>query len=136
MSQSQAISDLVNRLKQAVEGLTVISESDYPLEVLLWQCQAAPSVSQLLEQMGKPQDSPVEVVEITRFFAPMTQEQDWFEPEDRAIAQKFQALVKLLSETLTEIKVYRVGTIAIDVYIVGKTALENWIILATKVIET
>lgn len=50
--------------------------------------------------------------------------------------QKFQTLVTKLKDNLTDIKVYRLGTIDIDVYIVGKTPSGDLAGIFTKVIET
>jgi Nuclease A inhibitor-like protein len=140
MNEHADSSNLVETFQQAVQGLLVISESDYPIEVSQWQGIASLTPEQLLKTINQPSDSPIEIVELQQFFAPRTQIRDWHGDEEKAIVQRFQNLVKLISETLTEVKVYRVGAIEISVYIVGRivdSAIENSsIVLSTKVIET
>ncbi len=50
--------------------------------------------------------------------------------------KKFQTLVQTLKDNLNEIKVYRIGAIDIDVYIIGKTQSGDLAGLSTKVVET
>ncbi len=63
-------------------------------------------------------------------------EPEWKPEQERAIARRFQALLRLLKENLDDLKVYRVGTINIAVYIVGRTVTGNWVGLSTRVVET
>lgn len=136
MSQADLL-DLLDQFKQAIDGLTVMSESDYPIDVLRWQITPPLTISELLRLADKPADSFIEVVDVEAFFTPMTRA-----GEAQAIVDRFRALVKLIQDTLSGVQVYRVGKIAIDVYIVGKPAAHDpdqdtdWIVLATKVIET
>ena len=48
---------------------------------------------------------------------------------------KFKHLVKVLNHNLTDIRVYRVGAVQIDVYIVGKSG-KDLVGLSTIVVET
>jgi hypothetical protein len=51
-------------------------------------------------------------------------------------AKKFQKLIQALKDTLDDIRVYRVGEVEKDVYIVGKTKGGGWAGLKSKVVET
>jgi hypothetical protein len=64
------------------------------------------------------------------------QEVYWYEQGEQQTAKKFQNLVETLKSHLTDIKVYRLGTTTIDVYIVGKTPSGDLAGLSTKVVET
>jgi hypothetical protein len=130
-------SPLLTQFQSAIEGLYFPSETDYPFEVALWQEEEAPTVENLLEQTEHPLDSPVETVELREFFHPVLQEQDWHSEEERSIVQKFRNLVELIEQTLSTVKVYQVGSIEVDVYIVGYDETSgNWVILLTKMVET
>jgi hypothetical protein len=50
--------------------------------------------------------------------------------------KKFKTLVESLKDNLKSIKVYRIGTRNIDVYIIGETLDEDLAGISTKVIET
>ena len=63
-------------------------------------------------------------------------EQEWHDEQQKQNVKKFQTLVQTLKDNLNEIKVYRIGTIDIDVYIIGKTSSGDIAGLSTKVVET
>ena len=48
----------------------------------------------------------------------------------------FEKLASLLQETLTDLRVYKVGTINIPVYIVGRSPEGNWLGLSTRLVQT
>jgi hypothetical protein len=53
------------------------------------------------------------------FFVIATQEEDWHEEEKRETVKRFQNLVSVLKQKLSQLQVYRVGSTDIDAYIVG-----------------
>jgi len=69
------------------------------------------------------------------FFAIATQEEDWHEEEQETV-QRFQNLVSVLKQNLSQLQVFRVGSIEIDVYIVGVTGGGGLAGLSTKLVET
>ena len=127
----------IDSLKAIVEGLTWMSESDYPFEVsCLPDRPDPPSPEEILQLTGHEADTGVEEISIENFFAPAIQLQDWYEEADKERMQHFQTLLQWIEQHLSNIKVYRVGAIAIDVYILGKTESGSWLNLSTKVVET
>ncbi|MCY7285122.1 MAG: nuclease A inhibitor family protein [Cyanobacteria bacterium CAN_BIN43] len=126
---------LSETLMKASKNLLMSSESDYPFEFFHWEAQADLTTEKLLELAGYPQDTPVEVVELDYLFRNVAQEKEWQDEAEKINVSSFQTLVKTLKESLRDIKVYRVGTINIDVYIVGK-ADGNLTGLSTKLVET
>lgn len=135
---SKPDSEIINTLKEASDGLYCLSEADYPFEAFLWEDQTKEplTVERLVQQVGHPQDTPVEVIELVQFFEGSTEEQDWYGPEEKEMVAKYQNLVKTLEDNLQDIKVYRVGEVKIDVYIIGKTGSSALAGLSTKVLET
>lgn len=123
-------------LKQASEGLLILSESDAPFEVVRWPAQGQLTPAKLLQLTEHPADAPVEVVNVDEFFAIATQAEDWHDEEEREIVQRFQNLVSVLKQNLSNIQVYRVGSINIDAYIVGVTPNGDWMGLSTQLVET
>ena len=57
---------------------------------------------------------------VEEFFA-IAQEEDWHDQEEREMVQRFQNLVSVLKQNLSQLQVYRVGNTNINVYIVGVT---------------
>ncbi|MEG4058903.1 MULTISPECIES: nuclease A inhibitor family protein [unclassified Microcoleus] len=50
--------------------------------------------------------------------------------------KRFQNLVRVLKQNLSNIQVYQVGNVSIDAYIVGVTDGCDWAGLSTKLVET
>lgn len=127
---------LSDRLKSLTEGLSYQSESDYAVEPY---ARAASDGAPSAEEFAKGregEDAAVRELDFDSFFGNYTDEQDWWGEEERAVAAKFQALVKFLKENLKDVKVYRVGGVEADVYVVGKTASGGFAGVKTKVVET
>lgn len=124
------------QLKQASEGLLFGSETDAPFEVVSWKRQGELTPAKLLQLTEHSPDAPVELRTVDEFFAIATQEEDWHDQEKRETVQKFQNLVGLLKQNLSQLQVYRAGTINIDAYIVGVTEGGEWAGLSTKMVET
>lgn len=131
-------SEQLDQLKKASDGLLFMSESEAPLEFFHWQAfdNEALTTESLLQKTGHSSDTSVEVVDLDSFFEVATTEHAWHDSEDKQTVKKFQTLVETLKQSLSDIKVYRVGQRTIDVYIVGKTVLGDYAGLSTKVVET
>ena len=125
-------------LEEASRDLLFQSESDYPLKPFLWEGAGKEALTpqKLLEQIGKPTDTPVEIEDIDDFFRVATKEQSWHGKQEQEDVRRFQQLVKLLKDNLSDIQVYRLGNVEIEVYIVGRTEKGDLMGLSTKVIET
>jgi hypothetical protein len=126
---------IIETLLKATGGLLMPSESEYPFEAFRWLGENELTNQKLLELTSHPADSPVETVALDYLFRNIAYEKEWHDEVQKANVSKFQNLVSTLEKNLTNIKVYRVGTIDIDVYIVGKNEGEL-AGLSTKVVET
>ena len=128
-----ATKEITDRLTQLSEGLLFPSESEYPLEPFTWK-SATLNRKTILTQTGKPAKTPITEISLEEFFAPVVTDQDWFEDEDRKIAQRFRDLQTAIA-TLENVQVFRLGKVEINVYIVGVIG-QDLVGLKTKVIET
>lgn len=131
--------DLVEQLQNAASGLLWMSESDYPFEAFVWDIEGAANSltpQQLLQHTRHAPDTPVETLEVDRFFAQVTHAQNWHDEFPAHEVRQYQILLKRLQDTLQQVLVYRLGTIEIDIYIIGKTPSGNWAGLSTKAVET
>ncbi|WP_375466925.1 nuclease A inhibitor family protein [uncultured Nostoc sp.] len=129
-------SEILDQLRTATNGLLMMSESEYPFEVFLWEGIALGTPQKVVQQTNHPQDTPIKIVGIDDFFQVATTEEDWHEEEEKATVKRFQALVQTLKENLSNLQVYRLGEIEIDVYIIGQIPSGDSIGLSTKVVET
>lgn len=113
--------EIVKELKEAVEGLLVTSESDYPLEPFKWSGENLLTATYLCHVSGKPENSPVEEIDIGTFFQ---------------FSGRFDDVASLVKSNLTDVRVFKVGRINIRVYIVGRSPEGNWLGLSTQLVQT
>jgi Nuclease A inhibitor-like protein len=131
-----AKSSVVQALAKASQGLQFQSETDAPFEAFEWEGQEGkPDKARVLEAAGLPASTAVKVKTLAAFFKGATTEQSWHDDQEKAEVEKFKQLVKALTETLTDIKVFQAGKGEADVFIVGRGG-SGWAGLKTKVVET
>ncbi len=122
-------------IETACEGLTYVSETDAPLAVFTSPA-GLEGRDAILQHAGAKADTPVREIPFAAWFAQLTAEKDWFGDAEKGRAKKFLQLQKLLEEGLTDLKVYRVGTVQIDIYIVGESTDGRIIGVKTHAVET
>ncbi|MBD2246773.1 nuclease A inhibitor family protein [Nostoc sp. FACHB-888] len=127
--------EIVEKLKEASTGLLMMSESDYPFDVVQWE-GAAPATQEKILQLTGSQDQPVEIVDLDYLFRNCAFEQEWHNELQKKDVKKFQTLVQTLKDNLSDISVYRVGQINIDAYIIGQTKDGDLAGVVTKLVET
>jgi Nuclease A inhibitor-like protein len=127
---------LLIELKQATDGLLFISESDYPFQPVRWSTQTELTPDDVRHLASHDENAPIETQSVNDFFRAAASQATWKNAQQLAVARRYQALVGWLQDNLTDIRVYRIGRIQIDVYIVGRSATGNWVGLQTRVIET
>lgn len=129
-------SGLAEKIKQSAQGLSYISETDAEISAFRGKQSETVSKEVLLQQTGRAGDAPVEEKNFADFFARLTEMQDWFEAEEKATAEKFAQLKQVLEQNLRDLKVFKIGTVQLDVYVVGLDA-ENFLTgIQTKAVET
>jgi hypothetical protein len=128
--------DLTEQIKSAAEGLWYISETDAEIFPFTGSKADAVTKENLLQQIGKPSDAPVEERDFDQMFERFVKIQDWFGDEEKANAAKFAALKSLLEKNLKDLKVFKVGRIDVDIYFVGLDAQGNLAGIQTKAVET
>lgn len=127
---------IAHQLQQASEGLLFGSETDAPFEVIHWPTQEDLTPAKLLQLTNHPPDAPVEIVSVDEFFDVANADEDWHDEEEQETVKRFQNLVNTLKQNLSQLQVYRVGSIDIYAYIVGVTDGGELAGLSTKLVET
>ncbi|MHC5747976.1 MAG: nuclease A inhibitor family protein [Nostoc sp.] len=129
-------SEILDQLRTSANGLLMMSESEYPFEVFLWEGIAPATPEKVVQQTNHPQNTPVEIVGIDDFFKVATTAEDWHGEEEKATVNKFQALVQTLKENLSNLQVYRLRHKEVNIYIVGQTPTGNLAGISTQIVET
>ena len=129
-------SELFHEIERACEGLIYISETDAPVLAFAGQPADAVTANVILQQTGLAADAPVEERNFAEFFDRLTAIRDWYGEAEKARAQKFLELQKLLEENLSELKVIRIGRIQLDIFAVGIDKDGCLMGVSTKAVET
>ena len=127
--------ELVRELGLAIADLLWTSEAEYPFEIVYWQDADRLNEVTLLQHFNYAPQTKIGTQDIKTFFAATTTEKEWHDEVERIEVKRYQKLVNLLSNYLTNVRVYSIGEVEIDVYILGET--ERAIVgLMTKAIAT
>lgn len=128
--------DLAAQLQQATAGLFWPSETDAGFEVVTWPDLDQVTTESLRDRLNLDPETPILIQDFYDFFQPVTQEQAWHNSEERAERERYQALVEFLRENLSNLQVFRVGEVEIDIYILGQTPEGQILGLQTQAVET
>jgi hypothetical protein len=123
--------EIIIQLKQATTDLLWLSESDYPFEIVTWDKGIELTPVALFKDTGA-----VETISLADFFAPALIVEDWYEAEELATVDRYKLLLQTIESNLTELQVFRISSVEIDVYIIGKTPDGDVVGLKTTVVET
>ncbi len=123
--------EIVTQLERLIIDLYWVSESDCPFQVVSWDEKY---LNKLLSSTSANEE--IETISLADFFAPVLVVEDWYEEEELATIDRYKKLLNAIEFHLNNVKVFRVGKIEIDVYILGKTATRDVIGLQTQVVET
>ena len=126
------------RIERAAAGLLYTSESDYPFT---WFQFVASTVGPLdtisvRQLVGALPGTAVQVVSLDDFFARHIERVD---PADRvavALVPRYRRLRETLRHAARDVRVYRVGTVRVDCYLIGVDRDGTVIGLSTVAIET
>ncbi|HVF44867.1 MAG TPA: nuclease A inhibitor family protein, partial [Pyrinomonadaceae bacterium] len=117
---------LIEELREATRGLLFVSESDHPFEVFVWG-RAETTREFVRGQARAGPSATVETRGAREFFRAALSEPDWKGDAELAAARRFQALLRLLETSLADLKVYRVGSVDIKVYVAGRAPSGNFV---------
>lgn len=128
--------ELKARLSEASEGLIYISETDAEITPFEGGPAGEVTAGSLLAQIGAPADSGVEERGFEEIFGRLTRVYEGAGEEQAATAGRFGALKQVMEQNLRDLKVFKVGRIQVDVYMVGIDADGNLSGVKTKAVET
>jgi hypothetical protein len=128
--------DALARIAKAANGLLFLSEADYSLEPFTWPDGTTFAPDALYTLTALPASTPVTQEDFNDFFAPMLDLPDDPTPEARIRVTQFRTLVRVLQKTLHDLAVYKLGTIEMPTFIVGRLANGTIAGLRTTVVET
>jgi len=123
-----------DQLKAACAGWFYMSETDAELEPFCGEKTDAVTRELMLKATANAETAPIEEGNLDSFFAHL-----WFNDKDgatRAPSGPIQNLRSLLEDNLGDLKVFRIGRIRIDVYVVGRDREGHLAGIKTRAVET
>ena len=132
------LKQIETELKEASNGLLMMSETDAPFEFYHEENFKNEELNEetVLKLAAMPADYPLEVVDLEYFFRNMTHARPQSGEEGMQQAKRFEQLQKKLRELLQDVKVYRIGETQILVLILGRTPGGEIAGLRTMLVET
>lgn len=125
----------IEQLSALTADLYFTSETDAS-----WTIHALESTqaieNQLLALSKLPVGTAVETRDWLTFLTQAATPQAWMDETGKAAAARYKTMVDYINTTLTDVTVYRFGTIEIAVFIVGFASDCTPIALATQAVET
>ena len=130
--------EIFEQLDELVKGLLWMSESDYPFEVFIWEFGEGILLNNeiVLKITKHSLETTVKVIEFEAFFRFVITAKNWHNSQDSEVVRKYHKVVSMMKQYLSDLKVYKVGEVRKDVYIVGKTNTGDYAGLATVSVET
>lgn len=135
-NKDSSVNLLKDKIKTVCEGLYYISETDAEISLFAGREAKAVTKEEILSQTKSQSDATVEEKSFDELFARLTEIQDWFGDEEKQTARKFADLRDLLKNNLRELKVFKIGKIELDVYVVGLDEENKLTGIKTKAVET
>lgn len=130
------VNNFYENLEKMCKGLVYMSETDADFTVFVGNEAESITKEEILKQTKSSPNTLIEEKSFNEFFLKLTTIKDWFGDEQKQMAEKFSILEKLLRENLISKKVFRIGEIQIDIYIVGLDAENKLVGVKTKAVET
>ena len=129
--------ELRRELERLTDGLTFMSESDFPLDVVLWRGPGGPpTAARLAFLTGVPHPGSVQVTSVEDFFRAATRLPAASDAEEEAVARRYRQLASFLEHRLTGARAFRFGRSTIRAYVVGTASNGDWLGIATTVVAT
>lgn len=127
---------MTKTIDKLTKDLNYISETDAPILPFELGRAAAVTADEVLRQTGHSEGEPVETIDADAFFARLTTLREWFGPREKETAERFKALKAELENELADVKVFKIGKVRVDIYVVGIDKKGRLAGVMTKAVET
>ena len=128
--------ELIQKLQTTIQNLFWLSEAEYPWEIFYWQNADTFNENILLQQSNCSSSGKIAIQQLSSFFEPAIKLQSWHNDTEIAEVQRYQTLVNLITANLTDTKVYLLGEVEIDTYVLGTTEHNAIAGITTKIVYT
>lgn len=127
---------ILEELKSAAAGLIYISETDAPFEVSSLGPLSSITARDVAQSFQLDGSAPSTETTLETFFQRLTTDQDWHNEEQKQRVKKFRVFREKVEKLLSNPKVFRIGEIQINIFIVGESSEGDCIVIQTRAVET
>ncbi|RYG75605.1 hypothetical protein EON80_00075 [bacterium] len=121
---------------KAAEDLTFPSETDAPFTPFFWKSDSSETISaEIVAENSGRAVSEIKSQSLAALFRPLVAEEDWHNEEEKEAVRQYKTLFEALKTSLENVKVFRIGKVEIDIYVVG-TVTGGYSGLKTQAVET
>ncbi|WP_035986312.1 nuclease A inhibitor family protein [Leptolyngbya sp. KIOST-1] len=121
-------------LEEAIAGLWYPSETDAPLAIAIYADPNLDATS-LGQQLGSNADT-YQHQPADAFFRPIFDNFYWSTPQGGQLTQRYRQLQEILQTHLEDLHLYRVGTVDVNLYLLGRHASGCHVGIYTHTVET
>ena len=121
---------LVRSIEDLIKSIVYTSETDASFEVFV-----EPEAGEFNRDLEK-ENRQIEEISCDKFFARFIKTQDRHGDKEKEMARKFLRLKEFLDSNLNHPRVFRIGGVQIDIYVVGLAKNGRMIGVRTRPIET
>jgi hypothetical protein len=126
------------RLEAAAEGLLFLSETESPFEYEEFPAGSPEELTAdaVRAALGEPEGTPAAELSLDRFLAGHIEEADPADPVAQESVPRFRALKQALAESLSDVRVFRVGDAQVRYHALGRAPDGRVAGLSASALET
>lgn len=128
--------EIFEGIKSLCNGLYYMSEIDAEILPFVGGKVKKLTREKFAEEIGVTDHSKIEERDFDSFFKRLVEIKDWFGEEEKKMAKRFSELRDFLIQNLSDLRVFRIGRIEIDIYVVGIDIAGKIVGFKTKAVET
>ncbi|MDB9524991.1 nuclease A inhibitor family protein [Oscillatoria sp. CS-180] len=129
-----SIDRLTNRIRTLIQGLWFPSETEAPWTLPTWTLETDRE-TEIRQRLRRESDAPIRESSVQDLMQQIQRRCRGYGSDGQAIAQQHQTLLELLEKECDRVRVFRIGTITVDILIVSDVA-SQYIVLQTQSVET
>lgn len=127
---------LFTALRKVCTGLVFVSETDSPVEPFLVEKKHGISLAAFTAGKRSFDEKNFKTDSATDFFERLTRHAEWYGEREIRAAARFSELRDLIFGNLIDVELIRVGSVRIEIVIVGRDAEGNLAGVKTSSVET
>ena len=123
---------LQRRLEEACRSLVYVSETDN--EIVPVYENGCGSIEEFVAQEAR--DEPIESGSVGDFFRKLIEFREWHTESDRERVRRFRKVQRMITENLSDAKLFRIGRVRLEILVLGHDAEGNIAGIRTRAVET